>query len=84
MEKFWSSFFKSLRGGGREALLALRRGRNNLGVFFLITFSFAPMVSKEKVAKEIRLFKDGRTQFAPTVSAPTVSKRKAAKETESF
>jgi hypothetical protein len=31
--KFWSSFFKSLRGGGLEALLALRRARNHLSAF---------------------------------------------------
>ena len=29
-------------------------------LFFLITFSFAPIWSKEKVAKEFRLFKGGR------------------------
>ena len=28
LKKFWSSFFKSLRGGGRVALLAVRRRRN--------------------------------------------------------
>ena len=51
-----------------EALLARRNGRNTPnGVSFLITFFFAPLVSKKKVAKELRLFRDGRTQFAPTV-----------------
>ena len=30
MEKFWSSFYKSLQGAGAEPMLALRRVRNNL------------------------------------------------------
>ena len=34
----------------RVALVALRRARNNLGVSLLITFLFAPAVSKRKVA----------------------------------
>ena len=36
----------------RAALVALRRARNNLGVSLLITFLFAPAVSKRKVAME--------------------------------
>ncbi len=35
----------------RVALVALRRARNNLGVSLLLTFLFAPAVSKRKVAK---------------------------------
>ena len=42
------------------------------------------MVSKRKVAKEFRLFKDGRTQFAPTGNAPVVSKKKVAKKNRLF
>ena len=34
----------------RVALVALRRARNNLGVSLLLTFLFAPAVSKRKVA----------------------------------
>ena len=60
-------FSKRGRSQGRAALVALRRVRNILGVSFLRTFFFAPAVSKKKVAKEFRLFKDRRTQFAPTV-----------------
>ena len=77
-----------------EALLALRRARNPPdGVFFLITFSFAPMVSKEKVAKDFRLFQDGASRTSPptmfvrgrtTVDAPMVSKRKVAKGLENL
>ncbi|MBQ1229597.1 MAG: hypothetical protein IIX80_01055, partial [Clostridia bacterium] len=37
-------------GGGRGALLAVRRRRNNPGVSLLLTFLFAPAVSKRKVA----------------------------------
>ena len=33
---------------------------------------------------EFRLFKDGRTQFAPTGNAPMVSKKKVAKEFRLF
>ena len=40
-------------GGGRGALLAVRRRRNNLGVSLLITFLFAPAVSKRKVAMDV-------------------------------
>ena len=39
VEKFWSSFFKSLRSGGRGALLVLRRARNvPFGVSLLLAF----------------------------------------------
>ncbi len=38
-------------GGGRGALLAARRRRNSIGVSLLVTFLFAPAVSKRKVAK---------------------------------
>ena len=55
-----------------------------IGISFLLTFFFVPLVSKKKVAKEFRLFQDGRTQFAPTVDAPMVSKKKAAKEFRKF
>jgi len=57
--------FQKLVGWKGEALLALRRARNILGVFFLITFSFAPMVSKEKVAEEIRGIQGGRFMNRP-------------------
>ena len=33
---------------------------------------------------EFRLFKDGRTQFAPTGNAPVVSKKKVTKEFRLF
>ena len=41
-------------GGGRGALLAVRRRRNNLGVSLLLTFLFAPAVSKRKVAMGLK------------------------------
>ena len=47
--KFWSSFFKSLRGGGRRALLAVRRRRNSPnGVSLLLSFSLCTFCVKEK------------------------------------
>ena len=53
LQKFWSSFFKSLRGGGAEPFLVARRRRNSpYGVFLLRAFLFAPMVSKRKAAME--------------------------------
>ena len=52
-EGFRPPFLKGGAGGGRVALLDLRRGRNPLtALFFLLTFSFAPIWSKEKVAME--------------------------------
>jgi len=84
--------FQKLVGWKGEALLALRRARNSPnGVSFLITFFFAPVVSKKKVAKEFclfqggrpmvaptefRLFKGGRPMVAPTINAPIRSKEK--------
>jgi hypothetical protein len=51
-QRFWSSFFKSSRGGGCVSLLAPRKGRKSpTDVSFLITFFFAPLASKKKVAK---------------------------------
>ncbi|MBQ7335990.1 MAG: hypothetical protein IJW92_05920 [Clostridia bacterium] len=49
-EKFWSSFFKSSRSGGRGAILALRRGRNSLfmALFFLPSFFFCAFLVKRK------------------------------------
>jgi len=47
-EKFWSSFFKSLRGQGRVALGALRRARNSPDRrFFLIDFSLRLLPAKK-------------------------------------
>jgi len=48
--------------------LRLRRSLRSL-------FSFCAYGFKEKAAKEFRLFKGGRTQFAPTVNTPMVSKK---------
>ncbi|MBQ8311509.1 MAG: hypothetical protein IJX80_10915 [Clostridia bacterium] len=67
-QKFWSSFFKSLRGGWCVALLAACGQRNILfGVSFLITFFFAPLASKKKVADKFsyfkRLFVDKKNQI---------------------
>ena len=45
-------------GGGRGALLAVSRRRNNLGVSLLLTFLFAPAVSKRKVALEAETERD--------------------------
>ena len=36
----------------------------------------APVVSKRKVAKDFRLFRGGRTQFAPTIKFFTISIRR--------
>ena len=66
-EKFWSSFFKSLWVGRAKPSSRSAEREISSALFFLLTFSFAPIWSKEKVAKEFRLFKGGRTQFAPTV-----------------
>jgi len=47
-EKFWSSFFKSLRGQGRVALGALRRAQNSPDWrFFLIDFSLRLLPAKK-------------------------------------
>ena len=49
LESFGQAFSKACAGEGREALLALRRGRNSpYGVSFLRTFFFAPPACKEK------------------------------------
>ena len=56
--KFLLRFFQKADGGWG--------GAPNIGVSFLRTFFFAPMVSKKKVAKEFCLFKDGRPMVAPT------------------
>jgi len=42
------SFLKSLRGGGREALLALRRGRNESRRFLFVNFFFCAYGVKRK------------------------------------
>jgi len=48
-----------LRGGGRVDLLARRNGRNFFfGVSFLITFFFAPLASKKKVANKFMHFEE--------------------------
>ena len=57
-KSFGRAFSKARAGGGRAGLLAARRRRNSPnGVFFLITFSFAPLVSKEKVAEDVAVIK---------------------------
>ena len=63
-EKFWSSFFKSLRGGGCGSLLALRRGRNFfLGVSFCgelasLLFSLRLFPAKKKWSNKFVLFNE--------------------------
>jgi len=50
-------FQKAARIQRRGALVAPRKGRNSLnGVSLLLTFLFAPVVSKRKVAKAFILF----------------------------
>ena len=50
-EKFLRRFFQKATAVEARSLLALRRGRNTLiGISFLITFFFVPLVSKKKVA----------------------------------
>ena len=51
--------FQKLVGWRGNALLALRRARNTfIGVSFLITFFFAPLASKKKVAEDYALAKE--------------------------
>jgi hypothetical protein len=62
--KFWSSFFKSLRGGGRVALLAPRKGRNTLfGVSFCgelasLLFSLRLFPAKKKWSNDFVLYNE--------------------------
>ena len=57
-KSFGRAFSKARASGGRAGLLAARRRRNSPnGVFFLITFSFAPLVSKKKVAEKFAVIK---------------------------
>ena len=52
--KFRLSLFKGLQGRGRGVLVALRRARNlYFGVFFLIAFSFAAALTKEKADESL-------------------------------
>ena len=50
-------FQKLARVEAAEASSPPAGGETNPGVFFLITFSFAPLVSKEKVAEEFAVIK---------------------------
>jgi len=57
MKVFARLFQKAARIQRRGAVVALRRARNSLnGVSLLVTFLFAPVVSKRKVAKDFLLF----------------------------
>ena len=77
MSKFWSSFSKSLRGGGAAPPFA--------AFFFLIDFSFAPTSSKEKSANKSSLTNSLFTYINPIATfslqtggaKKTLSKRNA-------
>ena len=58
LKKFWSSFFKSLRSGGRVALLARRNGRNIFTAFLFASFFFAPLSCKEKATNKFIHFNE--------------------------
>ena len=71
-------------GGGRVALLAVRRRRNSLGVSLLLTFLFAPAVSKRKVAMGAET-QDGccfRAEF--TLASPVGRGGTACRDGEGF
>ena len=77
--KFWSSFFKSLRSGGRGALLAVRRRRNSPGGVFFCELFFCAYGIKRKVGDDF-LCRYAATIFVQSTPLFVIlSKRSASK-----